>query len=154
VGVTHGTSSSGDDGPVESWTTAAISAARVARLGTTGGDGAVRVVPICFAVVDGWLVSAVDHKPKRSDRLRRLDDISLTGVATVLIDQYDEDWTRLWWVRVRGRAQVLAADDPHAATARHALTVKYHQYRDQAPSGAVYRIALDEITSWRWTPVD
>ncbi|MGH2477210.1 MAG: TIGR03668 family PPOX class F420-dependent oxidoreductase, partial [Candidatus Limnocylindrales bacterium] len=79
--------------------TQAIGDARVARLGTLGADGAVRMVPICFAIVDDRVVSAVDHKPKRTGQLRRLDDIAATGSATVLIDHYDDDWTRLWWVR-------------------------------------------------------
>ena len=68
--------------------------------------GEVLLVPICFAVVDGWIVSAVDHKPKRHQRLRRLDDIESTGTATVLVDHYDDDWTQLWWVRIRGHAVV------------------------------------------------
>jgi hypothetical protein len=64
------------DGAVEKpWVADALRQARVARLGTVGVDGAVRLVPICFAVVDDWLVSAVDHKPKRTGQLRRLDDM-------------------------------------------------------------------------------
>ena len=55
----------------------------------------IRLVPICFAVVDGWVADAVDHKPKRTGQLRRLDDIEAAGSATVLVDHYDEDWSRL-----------------------------------------------------------
>ena len=55
----------------------------------------IRLVPICFAVVDGWVASAVDHKPKRTGQLLRLDDIEAAGSATVLVDHYDEDWSRL-----------------------------------------------------------
>ena len=103
-------------------------------------------MPFCFAVVDGWIVSAVDHKPKRHQRLRRLDDIESTGTATVLVDHYDDDWTRLWWVRIRGDA-IVNRDGDDAAIA--ALTAKYVQYRDRPPQGAVYRIRMDEVLSWR-----
>ena len=124
----------------------------VARLGTLGTDGAVRLVPICFAIVDDHVVSAVDHKPKRTGQLRRLDDMVASGAATVLVDHYDDDWTRLWWVRVRGSASVHDPGDPAVDPALAALAAKYAQYRDQPPSGAVYRIAIDEIRSWRYTP--
>ena len=92
---------------MEEWVADALATARVARLGTVDGDGAVRLVPVCFALVDGYVVSAVDHKPKRTGQLRRLDDMRGIGAATILVDHYDEDWSTLWWVRVRGRAEVL-----------------------------------------------
>ncbi len=136
---------------VEPWVAEALRDARVARLGTLGSDGAVRLVPICFAVVADHLVGAVDHKPKRTAQLRRLDDMAASGAATVLVDHYDEDWTHLWWVRVRGRATVHDPGDPAVEPALAALTAKYDQYREQPPTGAVYRIAIDEIRSWRYT---
>jgi PPOX class probable F420-dependent enzyme len=122
---------------------------RGARLGTVGVDGAVRLVPICFAVVDDWLVSAVDHKPKRTGQLRRLDDMKPAGSATVLVDHYDEDWSRLWWVRIIGPATVHGNRDGEAVAALAALQAKYPQYRERPPAGAVYRIAMDELRSWR-----
>ena len=123
--------------------------ARVARLGTVGGDGVIRLVPICFAVVDGWVASAVDHKPKRTAQLRRLDDIESAGSATVLVDHYDEDWSRLWWIRVHGRAEVHREHDEVAVAVHAALTSKYTQYDERPPTGAVYRIGIDDIVSWR-----
>jgi PPOX class probable F420-dependent enzyme len=131
------------------WVGPAIRDARVARLATVGADGTVRLVPICFAVVDDWVVGAVDHKPKRTGQLRRLDDMVASGTATVLFDHYDNDWAQLWWVRVRGRAIVDAPGD--AATVVAALVAKYPQYGDRPPSGSVYRIAMDEVRSWRWS---
>ena len=101
------------------------SEARVARLGTVDDAGGVRLVPVCFAAVDGWLVSAVDHKPKRTGQLRRLDDMARTGSATLLIDHYDDDWTQLWWVRVSGRAVVHEPGDPASTAALDALAAKY-----------------------------
>jgi len=111
----------------------------------------VRLVPVCFALVDGWVVSAVDHKPKRTGQLRRLDDMRAVGQATVLIDHYEDDWSRLWWVRVRGRAEVVAGAAPARRTALDALGAKYEQYREHPPSGAVWRVALDEVRWWRAT---
>ncbi|HEX4981143.1 MAG TPA: TIGR03668 family PPOX class F420-dependent oxidoreductase [Ilumatobacteraceae bacterium] len=136
---------------VEPWVAEALRDARVARLGTLGTDGAVRLVPICFAVVGDHVVSAVDHKPKRTGQLRRLDDMVASGMATVLVDHYDDDWSRLWWVRIRGRATVHDPGDRSAAPALAALVAKYTQYRDHPPAGSVYRIAIDEIRSWRYT---
>jgi PPOX class probable F420-dependent enzyme len=133
---------------VDSWVADALDHARVARLGTVNPDGEVLLVPICFVVVDGWIVSAVDHKPKRHARLRRLDDIEATGTATVLVDHYDDDWSQLWWVRVRGHAEVARGGD---TTATVALSAKYPQYRERPPAGAVYRVRMDEVRSWRAT---
>ena len=133
----------------ESWVADALHNARVARLGTVGDDGMVRLVPICFAVVDGWVASAVDHKPKRTGRLRRLDDIEAAGSATVLVDHYDDDWSRLWWVRIRGRAEVHREHDDVVVAVLSALATKYVQYREHPPAGAVYRIAIDDVRSWR-----
>jgi PPOX class probable F420-dependent enzyme len=136
---------------VEGWVAGAIGDARVGRLGTVDSAGAVRLVPICFAVVDGCIVGAVDHKPKRTGQLRRLQDITATGTATVLLDHYAENWTQLWWVRIRGRAVVHDAADVVADHARAALVAKYPQYRQAPPAGSVYSIAMDEVRWWRWS---
>jgi PPOX class probable F420-dependent enzyme len=134
---------------LEPWVAEALRDSRVARLGTLGADGAVRLVPICFAVVGDHVVSAVDHKPKRTGQLRRLDDMVASGTATVLIDHYDDDWTQLWWVRVRGRATVHDPGDRAADPALAALAAKYAQYSERPPTGSVYEVAIEEIRSWR-----
>ncbi|CAN5744640.1 TIGR03668 family PPOX class F420-dependent oxidoreductase [soil metagenome] len=133
----------------DAWVADAMQQARVARLATVSANGTVRLVPICFAVVDGWVASAVDHKPKRTSELRRLDDMETVGSATVLVDHYEEDWSWLWWVRIHGRAVVHRHRDDEAVAALAALAAKYAQYRERLPTGAVYRIAMDEIRSWR-----
>ena len=133
---------------VDDWVDAALREARVGRLGTVDGDGDVRLVPVCFTVVDGWLVSAVDHKPKRTGQLRRLDDMRATARATMLVDHYDDDWTQLWWVRIRGRAEVHD-DGPQRLAALDALRTKYVQYDEHPPTGAVWRVAMDEVRWWR-----
>jgi PPOX class probable F420-dependent enzyme len=121
----------------------------VARLGTVGPSGTVRMVPCCFALDGGRVVSAVDQKPKTTIALARLADITRTGRATLLIDHYDEDWSALWWVRVAGSAVVHARDDPLVARALAALGAKYAQYRTAPPPGPVLSVALDTVTSWR-----
>ena len=134
---------------IEPWVVDVLDRERVGRLGTVDADGGVRLVPICFVVVDGWLAGAVDHKPKRTGQLRRLDDMQRSGQATVLVDHYDDDWSVLWWVRVRGRAVVHEHGEPEAVAAVGALATKYAQYAERPPTGSVYRIALDEVRWWR-----
>jgi PPOX class probable F420-dependent enzyme len=142
-----------DDGRVRpEWVTDALETTRVGRLATTNAEGVVRLVPFCFAVVGDRLVSAVDHKPKRTTRLGRLDDIAATGTATVLVDHYEDDWERLWWVRIRGAAVVHGDDEPVASAARSALVAKYPQYRQHPPAGPVYSVRLDECSWWRAQP--
>jgi PPOX class probable F420-dependent enzyme len=123
--------------------------ARVGRLATVGADGVVRVVPVCFALVEGRIVSAVDHKPKRTTQLARLRDIRETGRAVLLVDHYDDDdWSKLWWIRVSGAAAVLSPAEDLDRRARGALAQKYRQYRDVPPTGAVWSLATDDVRMW------
>ena len=105
--------------------------ARVARLATVGPDGRPHVVPICFVVDGDTLYTAVDEKPKRTRALRRLRNIEANPAVEVLIDHYEEDWSQLWWVRLRGRARVVERDE----RALELLCAKYEQYRDSPPAG-------------------
>jgi PPOX class probable F420-dependent enzyme len=118
--------------------------ARVARLATVGVDGRPHLVPVCFALVDDTAYSAIDHKPKRTTRLRRLANIEATGRACLLVDHYSDDWATLWWVRVDGRGRVVT-DDREAARAIAALTNRYQQYAQTPPTGPV--LAVD-VTAW------
>ena len=109
------------------------------------GDGRPHLVPIVFAIAGDTLYSAVDAKPKRSRTLRRIENARRRPDVTVLIDHYENDWTRLWWVRLRGRARVLDGGE-EAAHALALLAAKYEQYRKAAPGLPV--LAID-ITEWR-----
>jgi PPOX class probable F420-dependent enzyme len=131
------------------WVDDALAVTPVARLATVGGDGVVHLVPFCFAVVGERLVSAVDHKPKRHTRLQRLADVAATARASVLVDHYEDDWTRLWWIRVSGAAAAEPAGSALDEEARAALVAKYDQYRTQAPAGPVWWVALDAVQWWR-----
>jgi PPOX class probable F420-dependent enzyme len=121
-------------------------AARIARLATVAHDGTPHLVPLVFAPVgDDRLVSAVDHKPKRTASLRRLANIVLNPRVCLLADQYDEDWTQLWWARADGTARVLNPDDPESVHPVDVLMERYGQYRDRRPAGPVI---LVEVTRW------
>ncbi len=122
-----------------------VARARVGRLATLDSDGRPHLVPIVFALVGDTLYSAVDAKPKRSRTLKRIENVRERPDVTVLVDRYDEDWTQLWWVRIRGRARVLDEGD-EAGAALEALTAKYRQYRDEPPGLPV--LAVD-IADWR-----
>jgi PPOX class probable F420-dependent enzyme len=124
-----------------------VARARVARLATLDADGRPHLVPIVFALVGETLYSAVDAKPKRSRTLRRIENARERPDVTVLVDRYDEDWTQLWWVRIRGRARVLEGGD-EAAAALEALTVKYPQYRDEPPGSPVLAVDIGDWRTW------
>ena len=118
--------------------------ARVARLATIRPDGSPRVVPICFALEGDRLYTAVDEKPKRTRQLARLADIERDPRVEVVIDHYDDDWTQLWWVRLRGRASVIERD----GRALELLSAKYPQYRERPPQGPFVLVEIEERTEW------
>jgi PPOX class probable F420-dependent enzyme len=91
--------------------------------------------------------SAVDRKPKRGPRLRRMVNIEDTGHACLLVDHYGEDWSELWWVRLDGRGRVVA-DPVEAAQAISALVGMYHQYAGQTPAGPVLAVDITRWSSW------
>ena len=120
-----------------------LAAARVGRLATVTAAGRPHVVPVCFALHDGRVYTAVDAKPKATTTLARLDNVRATGRASLLVDHYEEDWGNLWWVRVDGAAEVVTSEP-----ALDALAAKYPQYRSQRPAGPLIAIAPDRWRSW------
>ena len=124
-----------------------VAAARVARLATIDPDGRPHLVPIVFALDGDTLYSAVDAKPKRSRRLRRVENARERPDVTVLVDHYDEDWRRLWWVRLRGRARVLDAGE-EAERALRLLAEKYERYRREPPGCPVLAVDVREWRGW------
>ena len=122
---------------------ARLAAARVGRLATVTPDGRPHVVAVCFALHAGRIYTAVDAKPKAKRALQRLENVRATGRASLLVDHYEEDWARLWWVRVDGAAEVIDSDE-----AIDALAAKYEQYRADRPSGPVIAIAPERWRSW------
>ncbi|MCL7377777.1 TIGR03668 family PPOX class F420-dependent oxidoreductase [Streptomyces sp. 35G-GA-8] len=125
--------------------------ARIARLATVGARGTPHLVPAVFALTGETLAFAVDHKPKRSTRLKRLANIRAHPEVCLLVDGYDEDWDRLWWARADGTATVLPPAADSAASARYVslLTRKYpRQYADRPPEGPVVEIAVTRWSGW------
>jgi PPOX class probable F420-dependent enzyme len=121
--------------------------ARVARLATIDPDGRPHLVPITFALAGDVLYSAVDSKPKRSRRLRRIENARARPEVTVLVDCYEEDWSRLWWLRLRGTARVLDRGDEFDR-ALSLLGDKYEQYRANPPGGPVLAVDVTERREW------
>lgn len=110
------------------------------------------MVPVVFTLVDDVAYTAVDGKPKTTNRLQRLANVAATGRASLLVDEFIEDWARLWWVRFDGSAQVLAAGSNEASSAIEALMSKYPQYAGDPPPGPVIALRLTQWRSWEATP--
>jgi len=122
-----------------------VETARVARLATVAQDGSPHVVPICFALEGDMLYTVVDEKPKSTRRLRRLANIETNPQVEVVVDHWDEDWSRLWWVRLSGTARIV----DHDARALELLQAKYEQYRDAPPAGPFVVVAVESRSEWR-----
>jgi PPOX class probable F420-dependent enzyme len=122
----------------------------VARLSTVRPDGGPHVVPIVFALVDDTVFSAVDAKPKRSTDLQRLANVRADPRCAVLVDHYEDDWRRLWWVRADGAAQVVVAP-PAEHPGIQALVQRFREYRDEPPSGPLLVVTVQRWTGWAST---
>ena len=120
----------------------------MARLATVDPDGRPHLVPIVFAL-DGD--SAVDRKPKRSQTLRRIENARARPDVTILVDHYEDDWSRLWWIRLRGRARVLDEGEERERALR-LLAEKYAQYLGEPPNGPVLAVDVTEIRAWSAEP--
>ena len=104
-------------------------------------------MPIVFALEGDTLYSAVDRKPKRSSKLRRIENARVRPDVTILVDHYEEDWGRLWWIRLRGRARVLDQGEERER-ALMLLSDKYSQYRGEPPNGPVLAVDVTEVREW------
>jgi PPOX class probable F420-dependent enzyme len=128
-----------------------LEAARVARLATLDAERSPHMVPICFVCDGSVFYSAIDRKPKRvaATSLARLKNIAQTPQVALLVDHYDEDWTRLWYVLVRGEAE-LVSDSAERERAIQLLRSKYPQYDADMLAGdaPVLRITPARITTW------
>ena len=128
----------------------AFTASPVAVLGTTGGDGVPHLVPVVFAAPDvrnDLIYTAVDAKPKSTQRLRRLINIERNPSVSLLVDHYVDDWTQLWWVRADGTATIHHSG-VEMATGYALLRRKYAQYERLALDGPVVTIEVRHWASW------
>lgn len=124
-----------------------VAEARVARLATITSEGRPHLVPITFVCAGDTLYTAVDRKPKRTGRLKRLENIRANPRVTVLVDRYSDDWSQLWWVRMDGTARVLDAGEERERTVG-LLRDKYEQYRREPPDGPVIAIRAHTWRGW------
>ncbi|MEA2363728.1 MAG: hypothetical protein QOD71_2873 [Thermoleophilaceae bacterium] len=126
------------------WALALLKAGRVARLGLLDEDDLPRVLPVTFAVHDGAVWSAIDQKPKRPGEPARVGRLRRRPEAALLVDRYDEDWSRLEWVELRGSMSV----EP-LGPALEALVDKYPQYVEHRPQGPLLRLRPERFACWR-----
>jgi PPOX class probable F420-dependent enzyme len=133
-----------------------IAQARVGHLGTADGSGQPLVVPICYAWDGGHLYSVIDAKPKieRVENLKRIRNIRENAKVSVVIDRYDEDWTRLRYVIIQGRARILTAGEQFSRGA-DLLLEKYPQYRAMGldrQAGLMIQVEPARVTHWAFSP--
>jgi len=131
---------------------ALISSARVARLATVDSEGQPHLVAITFAVDRDSIVSAVDQKPKRTTRLRRLTNIEANPRVSVLADHYEDDWSKLWWARADGLARIVEPGADEHDSVLTLLAGRYDQYDDRRPDGPGIVISVSRWSGWRARP--
>ena len=126
--------------------------ARVGRLATASMAGEPHLIPVCFVYDGAAFYTAVDAKPKRvvPSRLRRIQNIRGNPRAALLLDRYEEDWSRLRYVLVRGRAELLEAGSGDARAAAALLREKYPQYRAMPGFGEapIIRLVPERVVRW------
>ena len=123
---------------------------RVARLATVDTSGRPYAIPICFALVDGVIYTPIDEKPKRGDpaALRRVRNLQVHPAVCLVADHYEEDWSRLAWLQVRGEA-ALVTDPAERDRALAALRARYPQYRTMdLESRPLIRITPTRVVRW------
>jgi PPOX class probable F420-dependent enzyme len=128
-----------------------VASARVGHFATSDGRRPA-LIPVCFVLLGETVYHAIDAKPKSlpASRLRRVANIRANPNAALLVDHYDEDWRRLWYVLVRGTARLLQGGAEHRRAVA-ALRRKYPQYRTTLPLAAdALVIALDVAHVTRW----
>jgi PPOX class probable F420-dependent enzyme len=122
---------------------------RVGHLATADASGMPHVVPVCFAIAENAAYVTIDEKPKGEPRsLKRLRNIADNPSAALVADRYAEDWTRLGWVMLRGRAEILESGAEHDA-GQQLLRSRYPQYRRMQLAGLpVIAIRIERVASW------
>jgi PPOX class probable F420-dependent enzyme len=128
------------------WALELIRDKRVARLAFLDDADQPRVLPITYAIADGAVWSAIDHKPKRSTEPARLRYLRRRPEAALCVDHYEDDWSRLAWVQLRGRVEVLPLERGHAGL--DALVERYPPYRERRPPGPLLRLEVDSASCW------
>jgi len=119
---------------------------RIGHLATADASGTPSVVPVCFALADNTLYTALDEKPKRTRRLRRIRNLGENSRVAFTADRYDEDWSKLGWVMIRGRGEILDSGGEFARGCE-LLRRRYPQYAAMTLS-PVIAIRVLQASSW------
>jgi len=128
-----------------------INRLRVGRLATADEHGSPHLIPVCYAFDGTYFYIALDEKPKRVavTQLRRVHNIEVRHEASLLLDQYSDDWSQLGYVLIHGKAELIAPDHERHASALVLLRTRYGQYRAMdLERNPVIMITPDKITSW------
>jgi PPOX class probable F420-dependent enzyme len=131
-------------GELPQWALDMLADARVARLALLDEEDLPRLLPVTFAVWEGEVWSAIDQKPKRAGEPARVRRLRRRPEAALLVDRYDDDWSRLAWLELRGPVSV----EP-LGPALEALIAKYPQYSEARPQGPLLRMAPERFASWQ-----
>ena len=129
------------------WAGELLATARVARLAYVDDGDHPRVLPVTFAIADGLVWSAIDDKPKRSAEPARIRYLERRPEAALLVDVYDDDWSRLAWVQLLGRIEIVPVDS--SPEAMEALAAKYGPYAARTPPGPLLRLSVERALHWR-----
>ncbi|MBM3671330.1 MAG: TIGR03668 family PPOX class F420-dependent oxidoreductase [Actinobacteria bacterium] len=129
-----------------------VAQARVARLATVDHSGQPHVVPVCFALEGDQLITVIDHKPKSTNALRRISNVLGCPAVSLLVDQYDEDWSQLWWVRIDGQAWIVPRDRPEFEPLMEPMYMKYRgQYGMHRLPGPALVVDINKWVGWSAT---
>ena len=126
---------------------------RIAHLATADSKAAPHVIPVCFAYDGPCIYSVIDQKPKRSGAmdLKRVRNILTNPRVALVLDHYEEDWSKLWYLLVTGRAELLESGTEHQK-AIELLREKYPQYqRMSIENSPVIKIKMTKLIDWSYT---
>jgi PPOX class probable F420-dependent enzyme len=129
------------------WARELLAKERVARLAFLDDRDRPRVLPVTYAVVGGSVWSAIDEKPKRPGEPARVRYLRRRPHAALCVDRYSDDWSRLAWVQLLGRIEIVGVAE--GAAALDALAARYEAYRERTPPGPLLRLSVERSLSWR-----
>jgi len=129
------------------WATELLESEPVARLGYIDDQDRPRVLPVTFALAAGAVWTAIDDKPKQAEEPARVRFLRRRPEAALVVDVYDDDWSRLAWVQLLGRIDVVPVESSPEAIA--ALAAKYPPYARKTPPGPLLRLSVDRTLDWR-----
>ena len=131
------------------WASELLQGERVGRLAFLDDRDRPRVLPVTYAVLGDSVWSAIDEKPKRAPEPARVRYLRRRPEAALCVDRYSDDWSRLAWVQLLGRIDVLSVGD--SPQGLEALAARYEPYRERTPPGPLLRLSAERALSWRAT---